>query len=220
MGWRHFRSDRGQPKSNVMTFYRHTRDHFSMPSSLCRLPIGMVAAAVVFLAALLHAPSALAQYPLTSGSLAVSNSGSPERPLPPGTPVALSGGGFRPGADVEIWLHSDPIYITSVNATGAGNIDVSVKIPADAPAGRHNVEARGAAPGGGTVVLRAPVLVAASTTATHDGGKRGVGGSSSSGTDAAGELPFTGFSVLLVLAAGTVMLIGGVTLSKASRRRG
>jgi hypothetical protein len=136
-------------------------------SSLSRLPKLGALAALALVAALLSAGTAAAQYPLTSGTLNVDGGGSTSEPVPPGAPVALAGGGFQPGAKVEIWLHSNPIHITTIAASQAGAIDVNVKIPANAPAGRHTLQARGTAPGGGTLVLKAPVVVAASTAAAE-----------------------------------------------------
>lgn len=194
-----------------------------MPTSLRRLPLAVVAAALLLLAAALQAPSALAQYPLTSGTLSVSGASGP---LEPGESVLLSGGGFRPGAEVEIWLNSDPIFISAVNASATGAIDVSVQIPTNAPAGRHTLEARGAAPGGGTLVLRAPVVIAASDSAGSGGAADNEKrlfqpGSSdaSSGSPVDGQLPFTGLPVLAVVGAGAALLIAGGLLSVFPRRR-
>jgi hypothetical protein len=193
---------------------------------------GAAAAALALVVALLLAAPALAQYPLTSGSLAVSGGGSPSAPLRPGAVVGLAGGGFQPGARVEIWMRSEPVRLATVTASGAGAIDVAVTIPTDAPAGRHTVEARGSAPDGGVVVLRAPIVVAngpavdplgahGAAPATDPASAPGeaAGASGAAGAFGAGTLPFTGLPLALVVLAGAGLLLAGGALLTLTRRR-
>jgi hypothetical protein len=210
-----------------------------MLTSRPRLPRAAIAAFALAIALLSAAP-ALAQYPLTSGTLAVGGGGSPSAPVPPGAVVALAGGGFAPGAEVQIWLFSDPVQLATVSASDAGAIDVRVEIPAGTPGGRHTLEARGSAPGGGTVVLRAPVVVAQTAADDGDetdgvGAEQGQGSGSGSGSESAsasaadaqpttttadgGSLPFTGLPLVLVALAGAALLLAGGLLAVLARRR-
>lgn len=195
---------------------------------------GLAVTAVLALGcALLSSAAASAQYPLSTGALTVDAGGS-SAALSPGDPVGLAGGGFQPGADVQIWLHSDPILITTVNASDTGAIDVTVRIPSNAAPGRHTLQARGAAPGGGTTVLAAPVVVA-SSAAAGDAPEKGTaeklagGRSDTSGGEASprpveasglrGTLPFTGLPVVVVLVTGFVLVLVGGALSLVTRGR-
>jgi len=178
--------------------------------------------ALALVAALLFAAPALAQYPLTSGELSLGAGAGGERssaPIRPGASVTLAGGGFQPGATVQVWLHSDPIHLATLEASDAGAIDVKVKIPANVPAGRHTLQARGAAAGGGRIVLKAPIVVAA---AASNASATGPADPAPATVQAAQEdpgTPFGGLALLGVVLAGSVLLLGGGALTVLARGR-
>jgi hypothetical protein len=175
--------------------------------------------------ALALAPAAAAQYPIESGTLTAS-----QTVVVPGEEVEVTGGGFEPGTGVDIFFLSEPVLLKSVTADAEGGIETTVEIPESATEGSHTLEARGAAAGGGTLVLRAPVevVVDGDDTGTVDddltpGGSDSVpvggsGGSSGSG-GGGGSLPFTGSDLLALAGIGLLVLGGGITLRIAGRRR-
>jgi len=182
------------------------------------LPRAAAIAVLALVAALLTAAPAFSQYPLTSGKLSLAGGAGGKRssePIKPGAAITLAGGGFQPGARVEVWLHSDPIHLATVRASDAGAIDVKVKVPANAPAGRHTVQARGAAPGGGSVVLTAPIVVAAAVSsaapATGQADPAPATAAPAQAAQAAQKAPrapFGGVALLGVVLAGSVLLLG------------
>lgn len=68
--------------------------------------------------------------------------------ISPGDEVTIRAGGYAAGAQVEVWLFSDPILLAVVTADSRGFIDVVVAIPEDAEVGAHNLQASGASPTG------------------------------------------------------------------------
>lgn len=60
-----------------------------------------------------------------------------------GDSVHVSAGGFTPGERVQIWLHSDPVLLTTVTADQNGNVASDVQIPSDTPAGQHEITMQG-----------------------------------------------------------------------------
>jgi len=188
-----------------------------------RLRPPRAAAALALVAALLAATPALAQYPLTSGELTLAVGAGGERssePIRPGASVTLAGGGFQPGATVQVWLHSDPIHLATLKASDAGAVDAKVRIPASAPAGRHTLQARGAAAGGGNIVLKAPIVVAAAVASSAPAI---VQADPAPAIVQAAEkdpaTPFGGLALLGVVLAGSVLLLGGGALTVLARGR-
>lgn len=191
-----------------------------------RLPRGL--AALAFVAAMLAVAPAFAQYPLTSGALELGGGDASER-VARGERVEMSGGGFEPGATVEIWLNSDPIHLATIRASATGVIDASVKIPASAPLGRHTLEARGASASGGTLVLETPIVVAKAAGGREDatsqpapagGGDGARADADDSSTSPRGSTGRTGALPFGVLAfMGSALLLAGVLLVVLARRR-
>lgn len=64
-----------------------------------------------------------------------------------GHSISVDGTGFEPGESVNIELHSDPVHLTTVIADVAGEIHVSVTLPAGTPAGSHTLVLTGSATG-------------------------------------------------------------------------
>lgn len=181
--------------------------------------------ATALAAAMILAPGAHAQYPIESGDLAVSDT-----VVAPGGQVSISGGGFEPGAPVSIIFRSDPVVLDRVAASPQGEIDTTVRIPPQASPGSHTLEARGAAAGGGTLVLRTPVEVSGEPSpGAPEGPGSGFSGDGDSGgtgddgraigeTDG-GSLPFTGSEALPFAVAGFGLLGCGLLLFFLGRRR-
>ncbi len=64
-----------------------------------------------------------------------------------GASFAVSGSGFEPGETVEVWLHSDPVLLTTLTASVAGTIDASLLLSSGTPAGAHQLVFTGAETG-------------------------------------------------------------------------
>lgn len=109
----------------------------------------------------------------------------------PGGSLTVSASGFESTEDVEVWLWSDPVLLTSTNADADGDVDVTVTIPADTPAGSHRIELRGAESGSVFIAL------------TVDG--------SLASTGAQGIAAVAGWAAVLLLMGGVIV---------ALRRRG
>lgn len=114
----------------------------------------------------------------------------------PGQVVRFSGERFSSDVDVTVTLHSEPVVVATVRSDVAGSFTGEFTVPADTPAGAHEVELADAA--GRTVVLPLTVLTPEDTGggpgangAASDGGQgQGTGGVPGHGTD--GALAVTG----------------------------
>jgi hypothetical protein len=156
-------------------------------------------AASLLAATAFAAPAAAQTYPVRVGELSVGSSSAGEvTQVRPGQPVEISGNGFAPGAEVVVTFESTPVQVGSTNASAAGAIDLSVRVPTDAEAGDHTLRARGAAPGGGSMVLSHPVRVAG---------------------DSSSDLAATGMSAGPLLAGAAGAIGAGAVLITVLRRR-
>jgi hypothetical protein len=63
-----------------------------------------------------------------------------------GNSVTVSGSGYLPGDDLELWLHSTPVLLGKVTATN-GAFTTTVVIPANTEAGAHHLVVTGARSG-------------------------------------------------------------------------
>jgi LPXTG-motif cell wall-anchored protein len=75
--------------------------------------------------------------------------------------VEVQAGGFQPGEQAEIHLHSDPVLLDTVTADASGAVRATVTIPADTPAGAHTVVITGLESGH---TASAALTVSAATT--------------------------------------------------------
>lgn len=64
-----------------------------------------------------------------------------------GDSFSISGSGFEPGESVEVWLHSDPVLLTTLTASGTGTIGASLLLASGTPAGAHQLVFTGATTG-------------------------------------------------------------------------
>ncbi|MFP5488644.1 MAG: hypothetical protein ACLGHQ_10105, partial [Acidimicrobiia bacterium] len=51
----------------------------------------------------------------------------------------ITGWNFAPGAEVEVWMRSTPVLLTTVVADGRGTVSSLVTIPRDAASGHHRL---------------------------------------------------------------------------------
>jgi hypothetical protein len=93
-------------------------------------------------------------YPATTGPLSVSPTS-----VEAGGTVTVKGGGFAPGATIQIVIASTPTLLTTVGADGSGSFSTTVTIPESIEAGAHTLSATGASPSGGTVTLSTAITV-------------------------------------------------------------
>lgn len=116
--------------------------------------------------------------------------------------LTASAPGFTPGEQVEVWLHSDPVWVTTAVADADGAVTTTFTVPLDTPAGIHQVELRGISSGESVfsadfTVTAAPLPASTST----------------------GVLPQTGADGRIAL-VGLVLLAAGLTLVVIERRAG
>jgi LPXTG-motif cell wall-anchored protein len=119
--------------------------------------------------------------------------------LVPGEVLRVDGDGFTPGAVLSVVLRSDPINLGSLKADGRGGFNASVKIPANAPAGRHHIVVSGPNPAGGLRTVSFPIELV------------------SRGSRSRAHLPKTGVSIMgLLLVAGALLTAGRLLLATRS----
>ncbi len=114
-----------------------------------------------------------------------------------GDQVRLCGEGFLPGEQVQAFVHSTPRQIGLVTADASGRVDASLTVPADLAPGTHRFELRGVS--SGLSVLSADVTVTSSL--------------------AAAPLPRTGVDARTLLLGGLGLLVAGLVVMAAARRR-
>jgi hypothetical protein len=73
--------------------------------------------------------------------------------------------GYAAGGSAEIYLHSDPVLLATVNADAGGVVRATITIPTSATAGAHSIEVRGTAPSGSPRSLSTAFTVSAATAA-------------------------------------------------------
>ena len=79
-----------------------------------------------------------------------------------GASFSISGSGFEPGESVEVWLHSDPVLLTTLTASGTGTLGATLLIPSGTSAGLHQLVFTGATTGTTTYDLTVEIVLAAS----------------------------------------------------------
>jgi LPXTG-motif cell wall-anchored protein len=124
--------------------------------------------------------------------------------LAPGDELTVTGAGFTPGEQVEVWLHSDPSWMGTTVTDSAGVVSFTFELPLDLDPGQHHIELIGISSG----------LVLASPDFTVTGS--GVGAGAVTPT---GALPYTGADSVAVGAAGATLLGAGLGLAVVARRR-
>lgn len=148
-------------------------------------------------------------YPVHTGSLSITNGGDTFRP---GATIGVSGGGYAPGATVQLTLHSGVISLGTATADASGNFTAQVELPLGLAPGRHQIVATGPDASGGTLVQTRWITVT-------DGHGRML---ARTGADAsvAGTGAGLGSATLAGAGLGTAGLAGALVLAvRANRRR-
>ncbi|WP_035303374.1 hypothetical protein [Actinokineospora inagensis] len=71
-----------------------------------------------------------------------------------GGSVSVNGSGFAADEQINVVLHSDPLFLAPAHADAAGAVAYTAKLPADVPAGAHTLEFTGTKSGAvGTVAV-------------------------------------------------------------------
>lgn len=118
-----------------------------------------------------------------------------------GASFSVCGGGFIPGEQVQVILHSDPIVLGVLTAGADGSVNGQVTLPTSAPVGTHTVELHGVT--SGRSIYSAQVTVVAQAPAPAQ----------------AGALPNTGSDASDLAVLGAALIGAGLVLTAASRRR-
>ena len=122
-----------------------------------------------------------------------------------GGSLRITGSGFRPGEQVQVWLHSAPVLLASAHASTAGSVSLAVRIPAGTKAGAHQLVLLGNASGhravAGLRVAAVPVHVRAAAAPAAGGP----------------TLPDTGRSVTGPTTLGALLLLVGAALIAVGR---
>lgn len=147
-----------------------------------------------------QAPAHAQSYPPAPSPLTINSS-----VATPGQTLTISGQGAASGATVTITFASTPRVVATTKADSSGRFRASFQVPTDAPPGQHTVTASSNGKVLGSVTIR--VIAAA------QGGDR----SALAGED--NGLPFTGANALPEVAAGAGLVLAGIVLLLAIRRR-
>ncbi|GAA4604952.1 hypothetical protein BJY16_005198 [Actinoplanes octamycinicus] len=120
----------------------------------------------------------------------------------PGGTVTIKGKGYAPFSTVTVTLYSDPLELGTATADAAGEISLTVTIPAGVPVGTHSIVASGVDSNGNALVRRLDVKAAAKDTTTTTK-----------------PLPTTGPAVLWLLIAGSAITATGAAARILAARR-
>ncbi|HTN79519.1 MAG TPA: prenyltransferase/squalene oxidase repeat-containing protein [Acidimicrobiales bacterium] len=147
----------------------------------------------------------------------------------PGDTVAVGGNGFNPNEPVRITLFSDPVILGTVNADANGLASFTFVVPANTPAGAHQVEMAGQisskslsialqVTGSTTTTTSTTSTTVAGATTTAPGG----GSATTAPTTApsgSGELPRTGDDATRSLPIALLLIASGLGLVAVASRR-
>jgi hypothetical protein len=122
-----------------------------------------------------------------------------------GHSVVFSGGGFAPGSKVSIRVNGS--LVGEITAGGAGNFSTSVTME---KAGTYTLSASGVSPSGQARTISTVVTVSGAAAAST---------ASTASTTNTGGLPFTGLELGAITGLGSALVLGGVGIRVASRRR-
>ena len=112
----------------------------------------------------------------------------------PGDVILITGVDFQPGESIDLFLLSDPVYLTTVVADAAGSFSVEVTIPEGTTPGFHEIRATS-----GTCRVSQGFTVTGPGVSAVGGGRLAFTGSDS--------LPWAWIALVLV-AIGTALVIG------------
>ena len=166
-------------------------------------------ASAAAITALLAAPAFAQEYPVQGGSLAVADTNN-DGSITTGEALRVTGGGYAPGASVEITVGTLPTVLGVTIANAAGEIDASVILPAQYAGGTHQVSATGANASGGILVLGMQVTVAAATATTTATTAPPAAAAAAAANE--NQLAYTGTSTSTLVAGGAVLCAAGGAL--------
>jgi len=131
--------------------------------------------------------------------------------VPAGADLTITARNLKPGTTATFTLHSDPVVLGTAVVAADGTATLTVKVPANVPAGAHTVVITGTDVDGQPAELRVALTVApaGSTVAT----------SSAKTTTPSGPLANTGSNGALVGGIAVVLLLAGLALFGVTRRR-
>lgn len=128
---------------------------------------GFICAASMAFASM--SPASAQEYPVTTGDLAVTEAQA-DGILTEGESIAVSGGGFAPGAEVTIRLVSayggTSVQVGVVTADASGNIDTTITVPAGLDDGTYTLVATGDNAAGGQLALTSTVSLESNSAIT------------------------------------------------------
>jgi parallel beta-helix repeat protein len=142
----------------------------------------------------------------------------------PGGSLGVSGTGFAPGEPVSVTLHSDPVLLATATADATGAISTTVTIPSNTPPGAHTIVIEGKTSGVTASAALTVTAPAGSTTNPAPATTLAPAATLAPATTPApattdSTLAFTGSSVLRLALAGIGLLVLGLGLVLAARRR-
>lgn len=132
-----------------------------------------------------------------------------------GEPLTVTGDGFLPGEQVQVWIHSDPVLVGVTTAGADGQVSHTFVVPADLPPGVHHVELRGVTSGRSVRSASLTVLAADPAAAGADvADERADAG--------AAGLAFTGGGAALAGPGAALLLVGAalVLITRRNDRQG
>jgi hypothetical protein len=169
--------------------------------TLMRIP-GIRQTAVLI--AVLIGGTALFGHHAAAQSYGTSDSGitvdEPDKTFAPGQQFTVTGTGFKPFSDVDVYAHSTPVKLGTLTADSLGTVSGSFTIPAGLAAGDHTLTMQGVDATGSPRTLSLPVQV------TADGAV----------PDA---LSFTGTTVAPLVVGGVGLVVVGAMMVRFNRRR-
>lgn len=166
-----------------------------MRKAVCVAAICAAAMVIGFSQAPAHAQS----YPPAPSPLTISSS-----VATPGQTLTIAGQGAASGSTVTITLASTPTVVATTKADSSGGFRASFQVPTDEPQGQHTVTASSNGRVLGSVTIR--------VVAPQGGHQSALAGEGNG-------LPFTGANALPEIAAGAGLVLAGIVLLLAIRRR-
>lgn len=131
--------------------------------------------------------------------------------VPAGAELTITARNLKPGTTATFTLHSDPVLLGTAVVAADGTATLTVKVPANVPAGAHTVVITGTDVHGQPAEMRVALTVAPAGSA--------VATSSATATTPSGPLANTGSNGALVGGIAVVLLLGGLVLFGVTRRR-
>ena len=127
--------------------------------------------------------------------------------LTPGQTLAIAAGGFQPGSEVKIEVHSTVVTLTTMSADADGNISATVTLPSSLEVGAHTLSLVGTT---GTVSFEFRIVSAPGSAS----------GGSGVGSSGGGDLANTGVDVISGVLIGILLVAtGALALVLSARRR-